>query len=113
LSESELITIYNGAQVFAFPSLYEGGGLPPLEALACGTPVVTSNHGAVREVVGDAAITVDPLSVPAIAEGLRRCLSDESLRAELRARGLERAQQFSWHRTAQLTLAAYQLACSN
>jgi len=94
-----LSALYRLASVFAFPSLYEGFGLPPLEAMACGTPVVTSRVSSLPEVVGDAAILVDPYSVEDIANGIYRVLSDEALRARLVSRGLERVLQFSWPRS--------------
>jgi glycosyltransferase involved in cell wall biosynthesis len=96
-----------GARAFVYPSLYEGFGLPPLEAMACGTPVLTSNVSALPEVMGDAALYVDPEDVPALAAALTRLWDDESLRADLRARGLARAQEFSWDRTARLTIEVY------
>jgi alpha-1,3-rhamnosyl/mannosyltransferase len=99
-----------GARVFVYPSLYEGFGLPPLEAMACGTPVITSNVSALPETVGDAALLIDPLDVDALADAIRRLWDDEGLRADLRARGLMRAREFSWERTARLTLAAYAAA---
>src|ERR1700688_1715561 len=88
--------MYRLAGVFVFPSLYEGFGLPPLEAMASGTPVVTSNISSLPEVAGDAAVLVDPYSPQAIAGGIERVLTDERLRQDLRARGLARAKQFSW-----------------
>lgn len=99
VDDRTLAALYRLATVFAFPSLYEGFGLPPLEAMASGTPVVTSNVSSLPEVVGDAAIQVNPEDVHAIAHGLRRVLLDESLQAEMRARGLARAAEFSWART--------------
>ena len=96
-----------GARAFVFPSLYEGFGLPPLEAMACGTPVLTSNVSSLPEVVGDAALYVDPTDVDAIAAGLTRIWRDDALRADLTARGLARARQFSWDRTARETLEVY------
>ncbi len=102
-----LAALYRLASVFAFPSLYEGFGLPPLEAMACGTPVVTSNVSSLPEVVGDAAVLVDPYSVEEIAEGLRRVLGDDVLRADLSARGRVRAQMFSWERSAKAIHAGY------
>jgi glycosyltransferase involved in cell wall biosynthesis len=102
--------LYRLASVFAFPSLYEGFGLPPLEAMACGTPVVTSRLSSLPEVVGDAAVLVDPYSVDDIAHGLQRTLEDESLRTELIARGRKRAQQFSWERSAKAIHEAYMKA---
>ncbi len=91
-----LAAFYRLARVFAFPSLYEGFGLPPLEAMACGTPVVTSNVSSLPEVAGGAALLVDPYDAASIAEGLQRAITDEALRAELVAKGLARARQYSW-----------------
>jgi alpha-1,3-rhamnosyl/mannosyltransferase len=99
--------LHAGARAFAYPSLYEGFGLPLLEAMACGTPVLTSNTSSLPEVVGDAALIVDPEDVSAIAAGLTRLWRDDDLRADLRARGLLRAREFSWDRTARLTLDVY------
>ena len=94
--DDTLAALYRLATVFVFPSLYEGFGLPPLEAMASGTPVVTSNRSSLPEVVGDAAVLVDPYSAASIAEGIQRVLSDASLRRTLSERGLARARQFSW-----------------
>jgi glycosyltransferase involved in cell wall biosynthesis len=91
-----LAVLYRLASVFVVPSLYEGFGLPPLEAMYFGTPVVTSNVSSLPEVVGDAAILVDPYSPGSIADGMRRALMDEDLRAWLRGRGMARAREFSW-----------------
>ena len=102
LSDDDLAAYYRGAVCLAFPSLYEGFGLPPLEAMACGTPVLTSNTTSLPEVVGDAGLLVNPESVAEIRWGLTRLLSDPSLRADLKARGLERACQFSWAKAAQI-----------
>jgi len=96
LPEETLAVMYRLAGVFVFPSLYEGFGLPPLEAMASGTPVVTSNVSSLPEVAGDAAVLVDPYDPSAIADGIERVLCDERLRRDLRARGLIRARQFSW-----------------
>src|SRR5205823_1715657 len=96
LPDETLAILYRLAAVFVFPSLYEGFGLPPLEAMASGTPVVTSNVSSLPEVVGDAAVLVDPYSVDAIADGMYRVLTDQTLRSDLRRRGPERASQFSW-----------------
>jgi glycosyltransferase involved in cell wall biosynthesis len=101
---------YAPADLFLFPSLYEGFGLPILEAMACGTPVVTSNVSSMPEVGGDAACYADPESADAIAAAIRRVLNDPELRATMRARGLERAAGFTWARTADLTAAAYRQA---
>jgi glycosyltransferase involved in cell wall biosynthesis len=102
--------LYRHAELFVFPSLYEGFGRPPLEAMACGTPVVTSNVSSLPEVVGDAALTVDPYNVDDIAAAMERALSDKTLHAELRRRGLERAAEFTWARAARETLAVYREA---
>ena len=96
MPEETLAVMYRLAGVFVFPSLYEGFGLPPLEAMASGTPVVTSNVSSLPEVAGDAAVLVDPLSPDAIADGIYRVLTDAGLRQSLRERGLARARQFSW-----------------
>ncbi len=96
LPEETLAVMYRLAGVFVFPSLYEGFGLPPLEAMASGTPVVTSNVSSLPEVAGDAAVLVDPYHPEAIADGIERVLCDEALRRDLRAKGLARARQFSW-----------------
>ena len=94
--QATLAAFYRLARAFVFPSLYEGFGLPPLEAMACGTPVVTSNVSSLPEVAGGAALLVDPYDAEAIADGMVRAVTDESLRADLIARGLARAREFSW-----------------
>ena len=104
--------LYAGARAFVYPSLYEGFGLPPLEAMACGTPVLTSNVSALPEVVGDAALFVSPDDVPALAGAVRRLWEDDALRADLRTRGLARARQFSWDQTARRTLDVYRAVLS-
>jgi glycosyltransferase involved in cell wall biosynthesis len=96
-----LAVLYRVARVFVFPSLYEGFGLPPLEAMYLGTPVVTSNVSSLPEVVGDAAVLVDPYSPASIAEGMRKALTDEALRASLRISGMARAREFSWRRSVE------------
>jgi glycosyltransferase involved in cell wall biosynthesis len=102
-----LAALYRLASVFAFPSLYEGFGLPPLEAMACGTPVVTSKVSSLPEVVGDAAVLVDPMSVEDIARGLEQVLTDETLRASLIEKGHARARSFSWDRSARAVHSGY------
>ena len=102
-----LAALYRLASAFAFPSLYEGFGLPPLEAMACGTPVVTSRLSSLPEVVGDAALLVDPYSVDEIADALERVLGDDALRADLVARGRERVSHFSWDRSVRKVHASY------
>jgi glycosyltransferase involved in cell wall biosynthesis len=105
--EHTLAALYRLASVFAFPSLYEGFGLPPLEAMACGTPVLTSRISSLPEVVGDAALLVDPYSVDDIAAGLARLLDDDVLRADLVARGRVRVGHFSWERSVKAIHATY------
>jgi glycosyltransferase involved in cell wall biosynthesis len=103
---------YESAAAFVFPSRYEGFGLPPLEAMACGAPVVTSSVSSLPEVVGDAAVLVNPENVFDIARGIRDVLLDEALRATLICRGREQAARFSWERTARQVLEIYQEAVS-
>jgi glycosyltransferase involved in cell wall biosynthesis len=105
---ADLAALYAAATAFVFPSLYEGFGLPPLEAMAQGTPVVASRASCLPEVLGDAALLVAPDDEEALAEALRAILADPGLRAELSQRGLARAARFSWERTAASTLAVYQ-----
>jgi len=107
---SELPLWYNAAELFVYPSLYEGFGLPPLEAMACGAPVVVANTSSLPEVVGEAGVLVDPLDVEELAEAMRQVLGDEALRQEMKERGLRRAQGFSWAETAQGTVQVYQRA---
>jgi alpha-1,3-rhamnosyl/mannosyltransferase len=105
--EADLPALYSAAAVFVFPSLYEGFGLPVLEAMACGAPVACSDTSSLPEVVGDAALTFFPTDPYAIAGALSRLLQDADLRADLRERGLRQAARFSWRRTAEETLALY------
>jgi glycosyltransferase involved in cell wall biosynthesis len=107
LPEQTLAVMYRLAGAFVFPSLYEGFGLPPLEAMASGTPVVTSNVSSLPEVAGDAAVLVDPYDQAAIADGIFQVLTDERLRRDLRRRGLERARQFSWEQSARRVREIY------
>ena len=110
VADSDLSDAYRGAVAFIFPSLYEGFGLPPLEAMACGTPVLTSNVCSLPEVVADAAILVDPLRVEDIAAGLTRLVSDAELRTLLSEKGRLRATAFSWEETARRTCEVLTLA---
>lgn len=109
----ELTLWYNAAAVFAYPSLYEGFGMPVTEAQACGTPVLTSDTTSLPEAAGDAALLVDPKSSEAIAAGLRRLLGDEELRDDLRERGLAHARAFTWLHTAQDTVQVYREAAGS
>jgi glycosyltransferase involved in cell wall biosynthesis len=108
LPEETLAVMYRLAGVFVFPSLYEGFGLPPLEAMASGTPVVTSNVSSLPEVAGDAAVLVDPYDPQSIAGGIYAVLTDERLRRELRDKGLSRARQFSWETSVRRVREIYQ-----
>lgn len=110
LPGEDLPVLMNLALAFAFPSLHEGFGLPALEALACGAPVLAGRAGSLPEVVGDAAVLVDPLNIDDIAEGLSRLMADESLRYDLAQAGPKRATAFSWDEAARQTLAVYQRA---
>jgi len=107
LPEETLAVMYRLASVFVFPSLYEGFGLPPLEAMASGTPVVTSNVSSLPEVTGGAAVLVDPYDPEAIADGVHRVLTDEDLRTDLRRKGLARSRQFSWEQSVRRVRAIY------
>jgi glycosyltransferase involved in cell wall biosynthesis len=107
LPDADLAALYSGAAAFVYPSLYEGFGLPVLEAMQCGTAVITSSTSSLPEVAGDAADYVDPTDEPALVEALARVLSDPSHRAIRRRQALERARLFSWERTAELTVTAY------
>jgi glycosyltransferase involved in cell wall biosynthesis len=109
VAEADLPALYSGAEIFAFPSRYEGFGLPPLEAMACGVPVLCCDRSSLPEVVGEAALRVAP-TADALAEGLAKLLGDRALRAELRAAGPRRAALFSWRKTADATLAVYENA---
>ncbi|MBI5827559.1 MAG: glycosyltransferase family 4 protein [Deltaproteobacteria bacterium] len=106
--EEDLPALYSGALLFAFPSLMEGFGLPPLEAFACGAPVVSSNASSIPEVVGDAALTFDPTDTGAMAVAIDRVLSSADLRQEMREKGLARAGRFTWEATARKTLKVYE-----
>jgi glycosyltransferase involved in cell wall biosynthesis len=105
--DADLVALYNAAELFVYPSIFEGFGLPPLEAMACGTPVVTSNTSALPETVGEAALTVDPLDVDALAAGIAAVLSDGSLRTRLSVQGMQRAAAFSWDASARAILGVY------
>lgn len=110
IADGELASLYSTATLLAYPSLHEGFGLPPLEAMACGTPVLCADRSSLPEVVGTAALTVDPASPVALATGLERLLLEPGLAARLGRAGLERAARFSWGRTVEQTLAVYRRA---
>lgn len=110
IPDEDLPAFYCGAAGFVYPSLFEGFGLPLLEAMACGTPVVTSNRAALPELTADAALTADPESVEALADAMARMITDKELAADLRLRGLARSRQFSWGETARRTLDVYRAA---
>jgi glycosyltransferase involved in cell wall biosynthesis len=107
VTDSQLLALYNGATALLYPSLYDGFGLPVLEAMSCGLPVVTSTTASVPEVAGEAAILVDPCDVQETAEALDAVLADEDLRAQMREKGLKQAHKFSWEKAARETVAAY------
>ena len=107
VTQEELVCLYNCATLFIYPSLYEGFGIPPLESMACGTPVITSNTTSIPEIVGDAALQIDPNSQEELEAAVYKLLVDHSLRDNLIQRGLARAKQFSWQRMAEETLDIY------
>jgi glycosyltransferase involved in cell wall biosynthesis len=108
VSELELITLYSMADVFVFPSFYEGFGVPLIEAMACGAPVITSNTSSLPEVAGDAAVLIDPHNNDQIAKAMLQVLENEQLRHELRQKGYARAQNFTWPKSASKMLSVYQ-----
>ena len=108
IDEEDKIPIYKLAQIFAFPSLYEGFGMPVLEAMAAGVPVVTSNVSSLPEVAGDAAILVDPLNEDEIFEAYKKILSDKKLQLEMIEKGLEQAKKFEWKESAKVLEQIYE-----
>jgi len=110
--EEDKPALYSGARAFVFPSLYEGFGLPPLEALACGTPVVASNRGSLPEIVGEGGLLLAPDDIEGLVEAMERLLNDEALWEDLRRKGLAHAARFSWERTAREVLAVYEEICA-
>lgn len=113
VSDDELVTLYSASACFCFPSLYEGFGLPPLEAMACGTPVVASSRAGIPEVVGDGGVLVDPEDPDALADALEAVVLDPAHAADLRRRGRARARHFTWARSAELTVGAYRAALAD
>jgi glycosyltransferase involved in cell wall biosynthesis len=113
VADEHLPALYNLADLFVFPSLYEGFGLPPLEALACGTPVITSDASSLPEVVGEAGLMVEATDVEALAEAVRRVLEDDALREGMVAKGLEQARQFTWQKAAAKLLNLYEAMSSD
>ncbi len=107
IAAEDMAAVLTAARVFVWPSLWEGFGLPPLDAMACGTPVVTSTTSSLPEVTGEAALLVDPLDVEAIAAAMKRAAQDDALRSKLRAAGFARAKQLTWRKTVELTAAVY------
>jgi glycosyltransferase involved in cell wall biosynthesis len=108
--DEHLPALYSGSVCFVYPSYFEGFGLPPLEAMQCGTPVIVGNRTSLPEVVGDAGLLVDPYDIDEIASAIDRLISDSSLRSQLHAKGLEQARRFDWRTTARRTLDVYQTA---
>jgi glycosyltransferase involved in cell wall biosynthesis len=106
--DNQLVELYRNAALLSFPSFYEGFGLPPLEAMACGCPVVVSNVASLPEVCGDAAYYVDPYNVESIAEGMYKVLTDEALRQGLIEKGFARARFFSWEKSAKKHIEVFQ-----
>ena len=107
ISDDDLPAVMSGATALVYPSLYEGFGIPVAEAMACGIPVLTSNVSSLPEVAGDAALTLDPTDIDALADGILRLATEAGLRAELSQKGLERAKRYTWSNAAQQTLASY------
>lgn len=111
IPEIDLAHYYSSAALLALPSLYEGFGLPPLEAMACGCPVVTSNTSSLPEVVGEAGIMVNPYDTDSLAQAMRQILTDDKLRDEMIRKGLKQSKKFSWEKTAEQTQEVYNKLC--
>lgn len=107
IAASDAPILLSGALLFVFPSLYEGFGIPPLEAMACGTPVITSNSSSLPEVVGDAAILTDPLDIQGLKNAMQKLINSPELRRKLKEKGKLRAEQFSWRASAKRLLNIY------
>jgi glycosyltransferase involved in cell wall biosynthesis len=113
VADEDLAPLYSGALVFVYPSLYEGFGLPPLEAMQCGVPVITSNNSSLPEVVGDAGIMLDPKDETGVCQNILKLYYSQSLRQEMSAKSLQQARKFTWERCTQETIAAYKIALSS
>ncbi|ACK67328.1 glycosyl transferase group 1 [Rippkaea orientalis PCC 8801] len=113
IPDEDLSAIYSGATAFVYPSLYEGFGLPPLEAMQCGTPVITSNTSSLPEVVGDAGIMINPTQEDELCQAILDVINDSQLRQKLSQKGLERSRQFSWKKCAEETVKVYKIATEN
>lgn len=113
IAEEDLPTLYSGAELFVFPSLYEGFGFPPLEAMACGCPVASSNTSSLPEVLGEAALFFDPCQIEEISSAIRRMIEDEDLRNRLRQKGLERARLFTPEKMTGELLSVFESVCGN
>ncbi len=113
VSSEDLLHLYNAAEMLAHPAFYEGFGLPPLEAMACGLPVVVANVASLPEVVGDAGLLIDPHDADELTVAMWRLLNDSDLREEMQRKGLRQAERFSWERAARETVEIYQLATEN
>ncbi len=107
VADAQMPMLYSGATAFLFPSLYEGFGLPPLEAMACGAPVIVSNGSSLPEVVGDVGVSLDPMDVDGVADAMRRAVEDGAWRVESSVKGVQRASSFSWQRTGAETTMVY------
>jgi glycosyltransferase involved in cell wall biosynthesis len=113
VDDDDLSPLYSGALAFIYVSLYEGFGLPPLEAMQCGTPVITSNTSSLPEVVGKAAIMLDPMDTDGICQNMLKLYQDKTLRSEMSQRSLDQARKFSWEKCTRETIAAYRTALSH
>lgn len=113
VAENDMAALYSAASALVFPTLYEGFGFPVLEAMQCGTPVITSNSSSLPEVAGDASLLIDPRDIPAIAEAIERIMSDDVLRSDLVTRGYEHARRFTWERAAEQTLLTLETAATS
>ncbi|HPX78502.1 MAG TPA: glycosyltransferase family 1 protein, partial [Methanobacterium sp.] len=109
--EKDLVALYNAADLFVYPCLYAGFGIPPLEAMACGTPVITSNNSSLPEVVDDAGLLINPYNTTELAQSINALISDDETRKKLIKKGLKRSKLFKWSDTAIKTLEIYEQIC--